>query len=62
MRNDPTETRGLIELAQSGGTRQHLPEQYGSAYLSGNPRRGLNLQLGALGPTLPVWYPASATH
>ena len=59
---DPTKTRGLIEFDQGGGTRRHLPELYGSACLLGNPRRELNLQLGALGPTLSVWYPVSATH
>ena len=30
---DPTETRGLILLAQSGGIPRHLPELYGSACL-----------------------------
>ena len=62
LMNNTSLNRGLIELAQSGGTHRHLPEQYGSTCFSGNPRRKLNFQLGALGPTLSVWCPVSATH
>ena len=50
-------TRGLIELARSVGTHVYLPEQPSSTCLCGNPRRRLNLQLGALGPTLSVQVP-----
>ena len=54
---NPTENRGLIELAQSGGTQRHLSEQYGSTCLCGNPRRRLNLQLGAFGSDLASLVP-----
>ena len=59
---NPTEIRGLIELAQSGGTQRHLPELDGSICLSGNLRRKLNFRTGALGPTLSDWNPVSVTH
>ena len=50
---DPTEIRGLIELAQSCGTHRHQTEQYCSTN---------TCLLRAQGATLPVWHPGSATH
>ena len=40
---DPIKNRGLIELAQGGGTHWHLPEQTSSTSLIRNPSHRLNL-------------------
>ena len=53
IRGSPTENRGLIELAQSCGTHRHCAR----AMQLQEPN--ILLRPGALGPTLPVWYPVT---